>query len=246
MGFNSTGTLDINLDVNDEVRISNLTDINLGVFTGVDAVGSSAACVYRNGTGNYQLTASGDGVAGAFTLTDGVSTVAYAVTYDDGGGALAASTGIADHAAGGSREYAVAPAEIFGRHQRSVFERRASRGHTASKIAATGRFAIVASIGAHLTLLATTGWLFTFSAKMLPRETSLVVTMLEREPQTKALAIEMARSQDQPRSPPEPASSYPRRADSQRLSLSAETSPPGSARFSSTLRTPAKASAGCC
>ena len=95
VGFNSTGTLDINLDVNDEVRISNLTDINLGVFAGVDAVGSSAACVYRNGTGNYQLTASGDGAAGAFTLTDGVSTVPYSVTYDDGGGALGASTGIA-------------------------------------------------------------------------------------------------------------------------------------------------------
>ena len=95
VGFNSTGTLDITLDVNDEVRISNLTDINLGVFAGVDVSGSSAACVYRNGTGNYQLTASGDGAAGAFTLTDGVATVPYSVTYDDGSGPLAATSGTA-------------------------------------------------------------------------------------------------------------------------------------------------------
>ena len=93
VGFNSTGTVDISLDVNDEVRISNLTDINLGVFAGVDAVGSSAACVYRNGTGNYNLTASGDGAAGAFTLTDGTNTVPYSVTYDDGSGAAAATAG---------------------------------------------------------------------------------------------------------------------------------------------------------
>ncbi len=93
VGFNSTGTVDISLDVNDEVRISGLTDINLGTFAGVDAVGTSAACVYRNGTGNYNLTASGDGAAGAFTLTDGTNTVAYSVTYDDGTGATTATTG---------------------------------------------------------------------------------------------------------------------------------------------------------
>lgn len=95
VGFNSTGTVNINLDVNDEVRISNLTDINLGVFAGVDISGSSAACVYRNGTGNYQLSASGSGAAGAFTLTDGVSTVPYSVAYDDGTGPLGASSGTA-------------------------------------------------------------------------------------------------------------------------------------------------------
>ncbi|MBT8143709.1 MAG: hypothetical protein KJO55_03350 [Gammaproteobacteria bacterium] len=95
VGFTSTGTLNINLAVNDEVRISNLTDINLGVFAGVDAVGTSAACVYRNGTGNYQITASGDGAASAFTLTDGVNTVPYSVQWDDGLGASAVTTGVA-------------------------------------------------------------------------------------------------------------------------------------------------------
>ncbi len=94
VGFNSTGTLDISLTVNDEVRISNLTDINLGVFGGADAVGTSSACVYRNGTGNYQITATGDGAAGAFTLTDGTNTVAYSVSYDDGSGAQGATSGV--------------------------------------------------------------------------------------------------------------------------------------------------------
>lgn len=94
IGATSTGTVDINLEVNDLVRISNLTDINLGVFAGVDAVGTSNACVYRNGVDTYNLTASGDGAAGAFTLTDGSNTVVYSVTYDDGTGAATATTGV--------------------------------------------------------------------------------------------------------------------------------------------------------
>ncbi len=94
VGFNSTGTIDITLTVNDEVRISNLTDINLGVFAGADAIGSSNACVYRNGTGAYQITASGDGAGGAFTLTDGTNSVAYSIDYDDGTGAQPMTTGI--------------------------------------------------------------------------------------------------------------------------------------------------------
>lgn len=89
VGFNSTGTVDISLTVNDEVRISNLSDINLGVFAGADAVGSTDACVYRNGTGAYRITATGSGAGGAFALTDGTNSVAYTVDYDDGTGAVA-------------------------------------------------------------------------------------------------------------------------------------------------------------
>ncbi|MEM6638801.1 MAG: hypothetical protein AAF610_02775 [Pseudomonadota bacterium] len=92
VGFNSTGTVDITLAVNDEVRISNLTDINLGVFAGADAVGSTAACVYRNGTGAYRITATGSGAGGAFSLTDGTNSVNYAVEFDDGTGSLAMGT----------------------------------------------------------------------------------------------------------------------------------------------------------
>lgn len=95
-GGNSTGTLDISVDVNDEVRISNLTDIT-GVFDGTnDVVGSSSACVYRNGTGLYNITATGDGAGNAFTLTDGViaTPIPYAVDYNDGSGAIPLTAGV--------------------------------------------------------------------------------------------------------------------------------------------------------
>lgn len=82
-GFSSTGTLDISITVDDEVRISNLGDILLGTFAGTDATGSSAACIYRNSATTYQITASGDGTANAFTLSDGTGTVPYSVTYAD-------------------------------------------------------------------------------------------------------------------------------------------------------------------
>lgn len=82
-GFSSTGTIDISITVDDEVRISNLGDILLGTFAGADATGSSAACIYRNSATTYQITASGDGTANAFTLTDGTNTVDYSVTYED-------------------------------------------------------------------------------------------------------------------------------------------------------------------
>lgn len=82
-GFTSTGTLDISIQVDDEVRISNLGDILLGTFAGVDAVGSSAACIYRNSATTYQITGSGNGAANAFTLTDGTNTVDYSVTFAD-------------------------------------------------------------------------------------------------------------------------------------------------------------------
>ena len=82
VGFTSTGTVDIFLGVTDEVQISGLSDINLA-FTGVDETGSTTACVYRNGTGLYTVTASGNGTANAFTLTDGSNTVPYSVSFTD-------------------------------------------------------------------------------------------------------------------------------------------------------------------
>ena len=57
---------------------------------------TSAACVYRSGpTGSYNITATGNGPANAFTLTDGVNSVNYSVTYDDGSGPSALLSGVA-------------------------------------------------------------------------------------------------------------------------------------------------------
>lgn len=94
LGFTSTGDVDIFLTVNDEVRINNLADIPLS-FSGADVTGSSDACVYRNGGTTYEITATGDGALNAFTLTNGVDTVAYSVSYNDGTTTTAMGTGTA-------------------------------------------------------------------------------------------------------------------------------------------------------
>ncbi len=102
-GFSSTGTLDISISVLDEVRISNLGDILLGTFAGVDASGTSGACIYRNSSTIYQITASGNGTANAFTLTDGAISVGYTVTYADDSASVGASLQKFS-AAGGNRD----------------------------------------------------------------------------------------------------------------------------------------------
>jgi len=99
-GFTSTGDLVITLTVNDEVHISNLTDIVLPTFAGADVSGTSGACIYRSGgTGLYQITATGSGPANAFQLTDATNSVIYSVTYDDGTGAVPMTSGLALNAA---------------------------------------------------------------------------------------------------------------------------------------------------
>ena len=70
------------------IKISGLNDIALTVRSDGGASGSTTACIYRNGTGSYTVTASGSGVANAFTLSDGDSGVMpYSVTFDNGSGA---------------------------------------------------------------------------------------------------------------------------------------------------------------
>jgi hypothetical protein len=111
-GFTSTGDLDISLVVDDEVKISNLSDIILPGFTGTDVSGTSAACVYRNTGTSYNITATGSGAANAFTLTDGTTTVNYSVTYDDGDGADSLATGVAllaDNASDTNNDCATGP-----------------------------------------------------------------------------------------------------------------------------------------
>ena len=70
------------------VKVSGLNDIALIVRSDGGASGSTTACIYRNGTGSYMVTANGSGVANAFTLSDGNSgVIPYSVTFDDGNGA---------------------------------------------------------------------------------------------------------------------------------------------------------------
>lgn len=85
IGATSEGTIDIEVDVQDLVRISGLSDILLGFDATVagDVVGSSTACIYRNGAGTYSVEATGDGAADAFILANGVNTLPYSVSWDD-------------------------------------------------------------------------------------------------------------------------------------------------------------------
>jgi hypothetical protein len=83
VGATSTGTSDVSVTVGGRVRITRLDDIAL-TFSGTgDVVGSDAFCVYRNGTGIYQVTVSSDHASSAdeFRATDGTSFVPYAVKY---------------------------------------------------------------------------------------------------------------------------------------------------------------------
>jgi len=86
LGFTSTGSVDISLNVADEVQINNLADIDLGDFAGADITGTTPACIFRNGTNTgFQLTANGDGTAGAYQLTDLTNSLPYSVSISTGG-----------------------------------------------------------------------------------------------------------------------------------------------------------------
>lgn len=79
------------------VQISDLDPIDLGSFDGVnDLSGVDDVCVYRNNGGaDYRVVASADGAGGAFTLTNGIDVLPYQVDWNDGGGFVALSTGVA-------------------------------------------------------------------------------------------------------------------------------------------------------
>jgi hypothetical protein len=95
-GGTSEGDLLITLNIADTVKISNLSDIVLPAFSGVDLQGTSAACVYRNTGADYTLTASGGvGGGGPFQLDDGAATtIDYAVEWNDGSGFAGVATGV--------------------------------------------------------------------------------------------------------------------------------------------------------
>jgi hypothetical protein len=87
LGPTSTGTVNLTLDIDPLIMISNLGDINLGTYSGAgNLTGNDAFCVYRNGAGNYNITMNGDGATNAYTLSDGgTNTLAYSVDFNNGG-----------------------------------------------------------------------------------------------------------------------------------------------------------------
>ncbi len=88
LGNTSTGTVDIDVTVGDLVRISGLTPMTGNTYTPGSAVtDSTPACIYRNGSADYEITATSSNGAGLnFFLSDGTNDVIYDVTFDDGNG----------------------------------------------------------------------------------------------------------------------------------------------------------------
>ncbi len=85
----STGTVDIDVTVADLVRISGLVAMTGNTYTPGSAVtDSTPACIYRNGSADYEITATSSNGAGTnFFLSDGTNDVLYDVTFNDGSGA---------------------------------------------------------------------------------------------------------------------------------------------------------------
>jgi len=89
LGTTSTGTVGVSVSVPNRVQISGLTDV---AFTNQDpSVAASNAqnvCVWSNtSTRGYNVTASGSGTAGAFTLANASLTVPYSVEWAGSSGA---------------------------------------------------------------------------------------------------------------------------------------------------------------
>lgn len=96
LGSSSTGQLLIFVSNRDLIKISNLSDILLSRNNVGEFVGGTDACVYRNATGTYTLTAYGSGENGKFSIIDGQrNSLNYHVSYDDGTGSIAVTSSLA-------------------------------------------------------------------------------------------------------------------------------------------------------
>jgi len=85
LGATSTGDLDVSVDIADRVQISGLDDIDFGAYAGFgDLDSNDAFCVYRNGTGAYNVTiSSAEADGGTFRLSNGSDFIAYSVSFND-------------------------------------------------------------------------------------------------------------------------------------------------------------------
>lgn len=97
VGGTSSGNLGVSLTIASRVQITGLEDIAFGTWGGTgDLVGASAFCVYRNGTGVYNLTVSSPNAdASGFRATDTTNFIGYSVRVDDDADASVGGTTVA-------------------------------------------------------------------------------------------------------------------------------------------------------
>src|SRR5690606_17204771 len=81
VGINSEGSTDLNLSIPNLVKITGIADLNFGLYSPPgDAEVDDDVCVYTNApSGNYQVTAHGNGTDDAFTISNGTHVIAYSV-----------------------------------------------------------------------------------------------------------------------------------------------------------------------
>lgn len=86
----SIGTLNVSADFAGTALINNLTDMAFTSLNPVAALSNKEnVCVFANSIlgGTYSITATGNGTGGAFTVSNGVSTVPYTVNWANTSGA---------------------------------------------------------------------------------------------------------------------------------------------------------------
>lgn len=90
LGATSTGSVNINASIAGRVRITGLSDVTFNnVDPSVDASNAQNVCVWSNtATRGYNITATGSGTGGAFTLASGaLPVVPYSVEWAGSSGA---------------------------------------------------------------------------------------------------------------------------------------------------------------
>jgi hypothetical protein len=94
LGTTSTGSANISITKSVQAQISDISDMTLANWSiGQGAVTlSSNICIYSS-TGNYKITATGNGASNAFTIASGSNTIPYSVTWNAGGAGNLANTG---------------------------------------------------------------------------------------------------------------------------------------------------------
>lgn len=111
IGPTSTGTVSISATVPGRVQISGLSDIAFGtVDPAIAASSAQDVCVWSNTAGRgYTITATGSGASNAFTLTDGSTTLGYAVQWAGSSGQSSGTALTTGSALGGLTSTATNP-----------------------------------------------------------------------------------------------------------------------------------------
>jgi hypothetical protein len=103
--------------VSAQMQITNVSDVSFGTITNVsaDVSQSQTVCAYSGlFSGRYNITATGSGAAGAFTLTNGAATLAYDVQWNALAGQTSGTMLSTGAALTGLLSYAVLPTCTLG------------------------------------------------------------------------------------------------------------------------------------